>query len=102
MALMRLPDAGQAGSRNLVPGRRALLAAIAVVVVGLVITGTLAVITFRGHHRTEGKLLALQTGLIADAGEAEDQLYVEDHLGGAASLAAATNGDVAIFRKAVS
>jgi hypothetical protein len=38
MALTRLPDAGQAGSRNLVPGRRALLAAIAVVVVGLVIT----------------------------------------------------------------
>jgi hypothetical protein len=102
MALTRLPDAGQAGSRNLVAGRRALLAAIAVVVVGLVITGTLAVITFRGHHRTEGTLLALQTGLIADAGEAEDQLYVEDHLGGAASLAAATNGDAALFRKAVS
>jgi serine phosphatase RsbU (regulator of sigma subunit) len=102
MALVFLPDAGPAGSRGVVRGRRALLAAIAVLVVGLVITGVLAVVTFRGHHRTEGTLLALQTTLIADAGEAEDQLYVEDHLGSAASLAAATDGDAATFRQAVS
>lgn len=92
------PEAGPAGSHGLVRGRKPLLAAIAVLVVGLVITGTLAVVTFRGHRRTEGKLLALQTTLIADAGEAEDQLYVEDHLSAAASLAAATDGDVATFR----
>ena len=102
MALMSPPDAGPAGSRGLARGRKALLAAVAVLVVGLVITGTLAVVTFRGYHRTERTLLALQTTLIADAGEAEDQLFVEDHLGGAASLAAATDGDVATFRQAVS
>src|ERR1700685_2666202 len=102
MALMSPPDAGAAGSRGLARGRKALLAAVAVLVVGLVITGTLAVVTFRGYHRTERTLLALQTTLIADAGEAEDQLFVEDHLGGAASLAAATDGDVATFRQAVS
>jgi uncharacterized membrane protein len=102
MALMSPPDAGAAGSRGLARGRKALLAAIAVLVVGLVITGVLAVLTFRGYHRTERTLLALQTTLIADAGEAEDQLFVEDHLGGAASLAAATDGDVATFRGAVS
>jgi serine phosphatase RsbU (regulator of sigma subunit) len=96
------PDAGPAGSRGLARGRKALLAAIAVLVVGLVITGTLAVVTFRGYHRTERTLLALQTTLIADVGEAEDQLFVEDHLGAAASLAAATDGDVATFRAAVS
>ena len=102
MALISPPDAGAAGSRGLARGRKALLAAIAVLVVGLVITGVLAVLTFRGYHRTERTLLALQTTLIADAGEAEDQLFVEDHLGGAASLAAATDGDVATFRGAVS
>jgi serine phosphatase RsbU (regulator of sigma subunit) len=102
VALMSAPDAGAAGSRGVIRGRGSLLAALAVVVVGLIVTGTLAVVTFRGHHRTEGTLLALQTTLIADAGEAEDQLYVEDHLGGAASLAAATDGDVATFRRAVS
>ena len=62
---------------------------VAVVVVGLVLTGVLAVVTLCGHQRTEGTTpLDLQTTLIADAGEAEDQLYVEDHLGGAARLAA--------------
>jgi serine phosphatase RsbU (regulator of sigma subunit) len=75
---------------------------VAVVVVGLVITGVLAMVTFRGHQRTQRTLLDLQTTLIADAGEAEDQLYVEDHLGGAATLAAATDGDVAMFRQAMS
>lgn len=62
----------------------------------------LAVVTFRGHQRTERTLLDLQITLIADAGEAEDQLYVEDHLGGAASIAAATGGDAAMFRQAMS
>jgi serine phosphatase RsbU (regulator of sigma subunit) len=75
---------------------------VAVVVVGLVITGVLAVVTFGGHQRTQRTLLHLQTTLIADAGEAEDQLYVEDHLGGAATLAAGTDGDVAMFRQAMS
>jgi serine phosphatase RsbU (regulator of sigma subunit) len=74
---------------------------VAVAVVGLVITGVLAVVTFRGHQRTERTLLDLQTTLIADAGEAEDQLYVEDHLGGAASVAAASGGDVSMFRQAM-
>lgn len=77
-------------------------AGLIVLAVGLVITAILALATFRSHQRTESKLLVLQTKLIADAGEAEDQLYVEDHLGGAASLAAATDGNVATFRKAVS
>jgi hypothetical protein len=75
---------------------------VVVVVVGLVITGVLAVVTFSGHQRTERTLLDLQTTLIADAGEAEDQLYVEDHLGGAASVAAASGGDASIFRQAMS
>jgi serine phosphatase RsbU (regulator of sigma subunit) len=83
-------------------GRVIRAATVAVLVVGLVITGVLVVVTFRGHQRTQRTLLDLQTTLIADAGEAEDQLYVEDHLGGAASLAAATDGDVAMFRQAMS
>ena len=102
MAPMSPPDSGAVSSRGLVRGRKAILAASAVLVVGLVISGTLATVTFRGHQRTQRTLLALQTTLIADAGEAEDQLYVEDHLGAAASLAAATDGDVAAFRGDVS
>ena len=95
----RASPAGRSPGR----GRRAASgAAVAVLVTGLVITAILAVVTLRGHQRTEGKLLALQSRLIADAGEAEDQLYVQDHLGAAASLAAATNGNVATFRKTVS
>ena len=77
-------------------------ATVAVLVAGLVITGVLAAVTFRGHQRTEHTLLDLQTTLIADAGEAEDQLYVEDHLGGAVTVAAATDGDAATFRQAMS
>ena len=91
------------GARPIGAFRRIVRAAtVAVMVVGLVITGVLAVITFRGHQQTQRTLLDLQTTLIADAGEAEDQLYVEYHLGGAASLAAATDGDVAMFRQAMS
>ena len=73
-----------------------------VLVVGLGITVALAVITAKGHNRTNVKLLALQTRLISDAIAASDPLYVEDHLGGAARLAAATNGDVALFRQGLS
>lgn len=57
----------------------------------------MAVVTFRGHERAESRLLAPQTRLIAAAGE----LYVEDHLGGAARLAAATDGNAAQFGKAM-
>jgi len=74
---------------------------LAVVVVGLVLTAVLAVVTFRGHQRAESRLLGLQTRLIAAAGQAADQLYVHDHLGGAATVAAATGGNVAGFKKAV-
>lgn len=96
------------GTEPAAAARRALglrvvrVATVVVVVVGLVITGVLAVVTFRGHQRTERTLLDLQTTLIADAGEAEDQLYVEDHLGGAASIAVASGGDTAMFRQAMS
>lgn len=105
MALMRQLDAGRVDPAGPSPGRgrsAARGAAVAVLVTGLVITAVLAVVTLRGHQRTETKLLALQSRLIADAGEAEDQLYVQDHLGAAASLAAATNGNIATFRKTVS
>ncbi|MCW2931092.1 MAG: Two component signal transduction histidine kinase [Actinomycetia bacterium] len=103
MAVTPPQGAGPAGAPGRVRGRQVVRAAtVAVVVVGLVITGVLAVVTFRGHQRTQRTLLDLQTTLIADAGEAEDQLYVEDHLGGAATLAAATDGDVAMFRQAMS
>jgi hypothetical protein len=105
MALMRQLDAGRVDPAGPSPGRgrsAARGAAVAVLVTGLLITAVLAVVTLRGHQRTETKLLALQSRLIADAGEAEDQLYVQDHLGAAASLAAATNGNIATFRKTVS
>jgi serine phosphatase RsbU (regulator of sigma subunit) len=94
---------GPAGAPGRVRGLKVVRAVtVAVAVVGLVITGVLAVVTFSGHQRTERTLLDLQTTLIADAGEAEDQLYVEDHLGGAASVAAASGGDVSMFRQAMS
>jgi serine phosphatase RsbU (regulator of sigma subunit) len=103
MAVTPPRGAGPAGA----PGRRwglgvVRVTTVAVAVVGLVLTGVLAVVTFHGHQRTEHTLLDLQTTLIADAGEAEDQLYVEDHLGGAATLAAATDGDAAMFRQSMS
>lgn len=103
MAVAPPRGAGLAGAFRRGKGRAAVRAAtVAVAVVGLVITAVLTVITLLGHQRTEATLLDLQTTLIADAVQAEDQLYVEDHLGGAASLAAATNGDVATFRRAMS
>jgi len=88
------PRAGQAGpAARGRRGGRPPAAAAAVLVIGLGITIALAVITAQGHARTNTKLLALQTRLVSDAIAAADPLYVEDHLG-AASLAAATGGDV--------
>jgi hypothetical protein len=92
----------QAGARGQARRNwRPLAAAAAVLVVGLGLTAALSVITAQGHARTNTKLLALQTRLISAAIAAADPLYVEDHLGGAANLAAATNGDIATFGKAV-
>jgi serine phosphatase RsbU (regulator of sigma subunit) len=100
MAIAGRPT-GQAGS----PGRAGRAgrswaqhaAAAVVLVVGLGLTVTLSVVTASGHHRTNAKLLALETRLIRDEIAAADPLYVEDHLGGAASLAAATDGSTATF-----
>jgi hypothetical protein len=103
MAVTPPLGAGSAAVPGRVRGLKVVRAfTVAVMVAGLVITGVLAVVTFRGHERTERTLLDLQTTLIADAGEAEDQLYVEDHLGGAAAVAAASGGDAAMFRQAMS
>jgi hypothetical protein len=77
-------------------------AAAAVLVIGLGITITLSAVTASGHHRTNAKLLALETRLISDDIAAADPLYVEDHLGGAASLAAATDGSAATFARELS
>ena len=66
--------------------------ALLVVALGLAITVALFLITFRGDQRGEQRLLALQTRLTAAAIAAADPLYVEDHLGGAARVAAAGNG----------
>jgi serine phosphatase RsbU (regulator of sigma subunit) len=76
-------------------------AAVAVLVLGLGITGTLSVLTFRGHHRNEQRLLSLQTRLVGAAVASQNPLYIEDHLGGAVRLAAATNGDIPTFRNAM-
>lgn len=75
---------------------------MAVLVLGLVITAVLVFVTSHDYSRNERRLLSLQTQLTADAIAAEEPLYVEDHLGGAVNLAAATDGDVAVFRKAMS
>jgi serine phosphatase RsbU (regulator of sigma subunit) len=73
-----------------------------VLVVGLGITITLSIVTASGHHRTNAKLLALETRLVSGEIAAADPLYVEDHLGGAASLAAATDGSAAMFARGLS
>src|SRR5580693_2301021 len=77
-------------------------AAAVVLVIGLGITITLSAVTASGHHRTNAKLLALETRLISDDIAAADPLYVEDHLGGAASVAAATGGSAATFARELS
>ena len=84
------------------PGaRNATGLATLVVVLGLAITVTLFLITFRGYQRGEQRLLALQTRLTAAAIAAADPLYVEDHLGGAARVAAARNGAAGVFAAAM-
>jgi serine phosphatase RsbU (regulator of sigma subunit) len=90
---------GSSGSARRYLGPHA--AAAVVLVVGLTVTVVLAVVTASGHQRTNTKLLALQTRLLSDAIAAGDPLYVEDHLGGAATLAAVT-GDIATFRTGLS
>jgi hypothetical protein len=77
-------------------------AAAVVLVIGLGITITLSAVTASGHHRTNAKVLALETRLISDEIAAADPLYVEDHLGGAPSLAAATDGSAATFSRELS
>jgi serine phosphatase RsbU (regulator of sigma subunit) len=88
---------------ELAPGRRRALAGlgVAVLVLGLVITAALVLVTAHDYSRNEHRLLSLQTQLTADAIAAAEPLYVEDHLGGAANLVAATGGDVSVFRKAM-
>jgi serine phosphatase RsbU (regulator of sigma subunit) len=88
---------------DVAPGRRRALQglSVAVLVVGLVITAALVLVTLHDYQRNERRLLSLQTQLTADALTAADPVY-GDRLGRAASLAAATNGDVSVFRQAMS
>ncbi len=76
-------------------------AAALVVTLGLAITVALFLITWHGYQRGEQRLLALQTRLTAAAIAAADPLYVEDHLGGAARVAAARNGAAGVFATAM-
>ena len=99
--------AGRPTGRDGSPGRAGRswaphAAAAVVLVVGLGITITLSVVTANGHQRTNAKLLVLETRLISNEIAAADPLYVEDHLGGAASLAAAMNGSAATFQHGLS
>ena len=75
---------------------------VAVLVFGLAVTAALVVVTAHEYQQNEGRLLSLQTQLTADALAAADPANVEDHLVPAVSLAAVTNGDVSVFRKAMS
>jgi len=103
MAIAGPRPAGEDGSpRRAGRGWATHAAAAVVLVVGLGITITLSVVTSSGHQRTNAKLLALETRLISDDIAAADPLYVEDHLGGAASLAAATDGSAATFARELS
>jgi serine phosphatase RsbU (regulator of sigma subunit) len=88
---------------DLAPGRRRPLQGltVAVLVSGLVITAALVLVTLHDYHRNEQRLLSLQTQLTADALAAADPVY-GDRLANAARLAAATNGDMSLFRKAMS
>jgi serine phosphatase RsbU (regulator of sigma subunit) len=91
------------GVPDVTPGRtlapRGL--SVTVLVAGLAITAGLVLVTLQNYHQNERRLLSLQTQLTADALAAEDPVY-GDRLGNAASLAAATNGDVSVFRQAMS
>lgn len=95
---------GLVGMPDLAPGRRRGLKSlsVAVLVFGLVVTAALVVVTAHDYQQNEGRLLSLQTQLTADALAAADPANVEDHLVPAVSLAAVTNGDISVFRKAMS
>jgi serine phosphatase RsbU (regulator of sigma subunit) len=84
-------------------GRRLALKGLsaAVLVAGALVTAGLVLVTLHDYQQNERRLLSLQTQLTADALTAEDPVY-GDRLGHAASLAAATNGDVPTFRQAMS
>jgi Stage II sporulation protein E (SpoIIE) len=86
------------------PGRRRGLRgpSVAVLAAGLVFTAALVVVTAHDYRQNEHRLLSLQTQLTADALAASDPVDVEDYLGGAARLAAVTNGEISVFRKAMS
>src|SRR6202050_96289 len=89
MAIAGPRPAGEDGSpRRAARGREAHAAALVVLVLGFGVTITLSVVTSSGHQRTNARLLALETQLISDDIAAAEPLYVADHLGGAASLAA--------------
>ena len=75
---------------------------VAVLVFGLVVTAALVVVTAHNYQRNERRLLSLQTQLTADALAAAIPANVEDHLAGAVILAAVSNGDIPVFRKAMS
>ena len=89
---------------DLAPRRRRGLKGLSVAVLafGLVVTAALVVVTAHDYQQNEGRLLSLQTQLTADALAAADPANVEDHLVPAVSLAAVTNGDISVFRKAMS
>ncbi|MFI5066933.1 MAG: PP2C family protein-serine/threonine phosphatase, partial [Streptosporangiales bacterium] len=72
-----------------------------VMALGLAITVTLFLVTSHGYQRGEQRLLALQTRLAAADIAAADPLYVEDHLGGAARMAAAGNGSAGAYALAM-
>lgn len=81
------------------PGR--LLTVVAVVVAGLVVTAGLAALSLASYRNSEQRLLSLQTQLTADAISAAEPLSVDDRLGGAARIAALTDGNAANFRQAI-
>ena len=85
------------------PGRGRPLKGLSVAVLafGLVITAALVLVTLHDYQRNERRLLSLQTQLTADALAAADPVN-GNSLGNAARLAAATNGNVSLFRKAMS
>lgn len=95
---------GRLNVRDRAPRRKRALTRLsaAVLALGFVITAALVWVTARDYSQNEHRLLKLQTQLTADAIAAADPLYVEDHLGGAVKLAAATNGDASAFKQAVS
>jgi serine phosphatase RsbU (regulator of sigma subunit) len=72
-----------------------------VLVAGAAVTAGLVLVTLQNYHQNERRLLSLQTQLTSDALAAEDPVY-GDRLGHAASLAVVTNGDVSVFRQAIS